>query len=248
MAEGSRPKAPTRKTAKKERSKPAGGKGGKTGNARSKVASRKSAARKTSPAHDDHSLIDRLTKLADGLTGDLAAGALRLAARVGNVPLQALLGEPANPNMAREAGESLRELRELAGLTRRELAEAIQLSDTSLLQAVENGTAALSFELILRLASILARHDPVPFVARYTRTYSPEFWRVLEDWGVGRLPVQFEREREFINIYRRHDAARKLSDEGFEKVRDFTRAAFEMSLHFVAELEEVDDAEIEPED
>lgn len=237
MAEGSRRKAPARKTAKKA--------AGKKGAARTKATSRRAKARKKPPPHDDRSLIDRLTDLAEGLTGDLATGALRLAVRAGNAPLQALLGEPANPSMAREAGESLRELRELAGLTRRELAEAIELGDTSVLKAVENGTAALSFELILRLASILARHDPVPFVARYTRTYSPELWRVLEDWGVGRLPVQFEREREFINIYRRHDAARKLSDRGFEKVRDFTRAAFEMSLHFVAELEEVEDEEIE---
>ena len=60
------------------------------------------------------------------------------------------------------------------------------------------------------------------------------------------MPLHFEREREFINVYRRHDAARKLSDEGFEKVLDFTRAAFETSLYFVAESENVEDEEADP--
>jgi transcriptional regulator with XRE-family HTH domain len=216
--------------------------------ARKKAKTRKkpTAARKKPAPQDDRSMIERLTALAEALTGDLATGAMRMAARAGAVPLQVLMGAPANPRMAREAGESLKDLRELAGLTRRELADALDLRDKSLLKAVENGTAALSFELILRLAAILARHDPVPFIARYTRTYSPEIWRVLEDWGVGRLPLHFEREREFINVYRRHDTARKLSDEGFEKVLDLTRAAFEMSLHFVAELEDVEDEEVDP--
>jgi len=190
---------------------------------------------------ESESLIARLTDLAEAFTGDLATGAWRLAARAGAVPLQVLFGEPANPSLARKAGEALRELRELAGLTRDELAAALELSDESLLKAVENGSATLSFELILRLSAILARHDPIPFIARFTRTYSPEVWSVLEGWGVGRLPLHFEREREFINIYRRHDAARKLSDEGFARVLDFTRAAFEMSLHFTSEAEGVDD-------
>jgi transcriptional regulator with XRE-family HTH domain len=218
--------------------------------ARKKAKTRKkpTAARKKPAPQDDRSMIERLTALAEALTGDLATGAMRMAARAGAVPLQVLMGAPANPRMAREAGESLKDLRELAGLTRRELADALDLRDKSLLKAVENGTAALSFELILRLAAILARHDPVPFIARYTRTYSPEIWRVLEDWGVGRLPLHFEREREFINVYRRHDAARKLSDEGFEKVLDLTRAAFEMSLHFIARAEDVEDEDADASD
>jgi hypothetical protein len=54
---------------------------------------------------------------------------------------------------------------------------------------------------------------------------------------VARLPLQFEREREFINIFRRHDDARTLSDEGFQKVLEFTRQSFEMSLHFIEEQE-----------
>ncbi len=138
------------------------------------------------------------------------------------------------------AGQSLKDLREVAGLTIHELSEAINLKDKSLLEAVENGTATLSFELILRLAALLARNDPVPFILRYTRTYNPEVWKILNDWGLGRLPLQYERERKFINIYRRHDAARKLSDDGYEKVLAFTQNAFEMALHFIAEAENVE--------
>ena len=126
----------------------------------------------------------------------------------------------------------MRELRELAGLTRAELADAIELSDRSLLEAVEAGTAALSFEIILRLAAILARHDPVPFVARLLRSYNPLLWELFRDWGVDRIPLQFEREREFVNVLRSSDAARELSDADFARVLDFTRAAFETALHF----------------
>ncbi len=134
-----------------------------------------------------------------------------------------------------EAGEYLKDLREVAGLTLKDLSDAAKLPDQSLLAAVENGTATLSFELILRLAALLARHDPVPFIIRLTRTYNPDLWSVMKNWGLGRLPLQFEREREFINIYRSHDAARKLSDEEFQRVLEFTRSAFEMALLFAAE-------------
>ena len=85
---------------------------------------------------------------------------------------------------------------------------------------------------MLRLAAVLARHDPVPFVTRLVRSYNPVLWQLLEDWGVGRLPLQLERERAFVNILRGHDEARALSDADFERVLDFTRSAFELGLHF----------------
>lgn len=135
------------------------------------------------------------------------------------------------------AGQSLKDLREVAGLTISELNEALQLKDKSLLEAVENGTATLSFELILRLSALLARNDPIPFILKYSRTYSPETWKLLHDWGAGRLPLQYQREREFINIFRSKDQARQLSDEGYSKVLEFTREAFNLSLHFIAEQE-----------
>jgi len=193
----------------------------------------------------------RLNELVEGLTGELASTARRWASDVGAAQLRLgkalLLRQPADPNLARKAGQYLRELRQVAGLTRAELSEAVELADVSLLNAVESGTATLSFDLILRLAAVLARYDPVPFVARLTRTYNPEVSRFLESWGVDRLQLQYERERRFINIYRRHDAARNLSDEGFAQVLDFTRAAFEMALHFVAEQERQEDHEVDVE-
>jgi transcriptional regulator with XRE-family HTH domain len=149
--------------------------------------------------------------------------------------------QPEQRQLMRETGQYLRDLRQVAGLTLADLSEAMEVGDHSLLQAVEQGTATLSFELILRLAALLARHDPVPFVARLVRSYNPEAWSALERWGIGRLPLQLEREREFLNVLRRHDAARRLSDEGFAAVLGFTRAAFEMALHFAVAQEGLQD-------
>ena len=169
----------------------------------------------------------------------LAAKAFRLAAKAGyssvKVGKALLMSSSGDTKLMKETGAYLKDVRELAGLTQAEMTEALHLSDQSLLAAVEKGTATLSFELILRLAALLARHDPVPFIIKFTRTYDPEMWDILERWGIGHIPVHFEREREFINIYRSHDAARKLTDNGFEKVLQFTRAAFEMALHFISE-------------
>ena len=72
---------------------------------------------------------------------------------------------------------------------------------------------------------------------QFVRTYNPELWEVLEAWGVDRIPLHYERERLFINIYRSRDEARTLSEEGFEKVLAYTKSAFDMALHFVEEQE-----------
>jgi transcriptional regulator with XRE-family HTH domain len=179
----------------------------------------------------------------------VAEDALKIAWKTGVVSLSKaskLVQSPENLRMIADAGESLRDMREVAGLTRDELAEALNLSDKKLLEAVEEGTATLSFELILRLSALLARHDPVPFVLKYVRAYNPEVWRLLETWGPARVTTQYERERQFINIMRGHDAARQLSDEGFAEVLKFTRSSFEMALHFVAQQENVEDTIIDP--
>jgi transcriptional regulator with XRE-family HTH domain len=220
--------------------------GRKKGARKKKAARKKSSARRSSPVPTPEPTFPWLTGLTERITElveHTATGALRRVVDAGGREIGAWL--PEATEMRVQGGAYLREMRELAGLTIDELAEAIELTDHSILEAVEAGTATLSFELILRLSAVLARHDPIPFIARFTRTYSPEVWRVLEGWGVGRLPLHFEREREFINIYRRHDAARKLSDEGFARVLDFTRAAFEMSLHFTAEAEHVEDEPVD---
>lgn len=183
-------------------------------------------------SREPESLIDRIA----GFTGS----ALRFAARSTDTSRKvgrALMNSQDQLRMMLVAGNSLRDIREVAGLTLSEMSEALNLKDKSVLEAIENGTATLSFELILRLAALIARNDPIPFILRTTRNYNPEVWRVLNDWGVGRLPLQFERERQFINIFRSHDDARTLSDEGFQKVLEFTRQSFEMSLHFIEEQE-----------
>lgn len=179
-------------------------------------------------------LVRALGALTSNVSGRMAAGS-GMGLRVG----KALLLSPEAASMRRDAGRYVRELRELAGLTVDELADAMQLSDHSLLAAVEKGTATLSFELILRLSALLARNDPVPFVVKLTRTYNPVLWRLLESWGIGRIPLHLERERRFINVYRSHDAARELSDDAFAHVLAFTQAAFEMALDFAAREEGV---------
>ncbi|PXX88743.1 transcriptional regulator [Marinobacter vulgaris] len=179
------------------------------------------------------SLIDRIA----GFTGS----ALRFAAKSTDTSRKvgrALMNSQDQLRMMLAAGNSLKDIREVAGLTRAEMSEALNLKDKSVLEAIENGTTTLSFELILRLAALIARNDPIPFILRTTRNYNPEVWRILNDWGVGRLPLQFERERQFINIFRSHDDARTLSDEGFQKVLEFTRQSFEMSLHFIEKQEQ----------
>jgi transcriptional regulator with XRE-family HTH domain len=197
-------------------------------------ASNRSASNRKKPKEEKEStsLFDRIT--------DITTTAFRFAKRTtdGSIRVgKALINSQDQLKVMLAAGQSLKDLREVTGLTLSDLSDALNLRDKSLLEAVENGTATLSFELILRLASLLARNDPIPFVLRYTRTYNPELWKVLHDWGLGRIPLQYERERQFINIYRRHDAARRLSDEGFQHALKFTREAFEMALHFVAEQE-----------
>ncbi|WP_240616464.1 helix-turn-helix domain-containing protein [Marinobacter fuscus] len=183
-------------------------------------------------------------KAPDGVLDRIASltgSALRLGARATDTSLRvgrALINSQDQLRAMLTAGQSLKDIREVAGLTLSEMSEALNLKDKTLLEAIENGTATLSFELILRLASLVARNDPIPFILRTTRNYNPEVWQLLNDWGVGRIPLQFEREREFINIFRRHDDARTLSDEGFRKVLDFTRQSFEMSLHFIEQQEQ----------
>lgn len=176
--------------------------------------------------------LELLGSFVSGLYAEFGKNLPREAARLGRHALRESMAlfRPENLDRAAEAGRSLRDAREVAGLTVKELAEALELQDESVLEAVEKGTATLSFELILRLASLLARHDPVPFVMKYLRTYDPAVWQFLHDWGLGRLPLAYERERRFINIYRKHDHARELDDEAFEHLVQFTDRAFQLSL------------------
>ena len=163
---------------------------------------------------------------------DSVLGIAGAAADVSIGAAKAILVRPEQRGALQKAGTLLRGMREAAGLSLKEVGEAINLKDPSLLELVENGKVALPFEIILRLASILGRNDPISFVMRFTRSYNPEVWHTLENLGIGRFAVQAGREREFANIYRGSDVARRLSDEDFSAVLSFVKAAFEIALAF----------------
>lgn len=174
------------------------------------------------------------------MTGDAAGSAIQFFLNVTGDPLglRPLLDGPAHPGkLAREAGHYVRELRELAGLTVSDLARALELRDTSYLEAVEAGTQTLSFDLVLRLSAIVARNDPLPTILKLTRTSNPAVAKFLEDWGAGRLPLQLERERAFVNLLRGNDEARDLSDESFEQVLRFTKAALDSAVALATDYE-----------
>jgi transcriptional regulator with XRE-family HTH domain len=163
---------------------------------------------------------------------DSVLGMAGAAADISMGAAKAILVKPEQRQALEKTGTVLRGMREAAGLSLSEVGEAINLEDPALLELVENGRIALPFEIILRLASVLGRNDPISFVMRFTRSYTPEVWRTLENLGIGRFAVQAGREREFANIYRSSDAARRLSDDDFGAVLAFTKAAFETALAF----------------
>ncbi|MEO8303143.1 MAG: helix-turn-helix transcriptional regulator [Betaproteobacteria bacterium] len=171
-------------------------------------------------AHQVRSWTDSVLGIA-GAAADVTIGAAKM-----------ILPRPGQRRTLEKAGSVLRQMRETAGMSVGEVGKAIDLKDPALLELVENGKVALPFEIILRLASILGRNDPISFVMRFTRTYNPDVWKTLESLGIGRLALQAGREREFANLYRASDAARRLSDEDFAEVLKFTRAAFELALAF----------------
>jgi len=211
--------------------------------------------KKTAEVEDNSSLLDELrdTQIGSLLGGLVEFSEQAVKAASGKAWDQAvkfLKYTPEQLELMGKAGTSLKDVREVAGLTLSELSSAVDLENPDLLKAVEDGKAGLPFEILLRLASFYARNDPVPFIMKYARTYSPGIWNVMETIGLDKLTLEAEREIQFLNIYRSHDAARQLSDDGFERVRAFTQQAFEMALHFVAEQENIDveDSEFENEE
>jgi len=165
---------------------------------------------------------------------DSVLGIAGAAADVSIGAAKAILVKPEQRAALEKAGQLLRGMREAAGLSLDEVGKAINLNDPALLDLVENGKVALPFEIILRLASVLGRNDPISFVMRFTRSYNPDVWKTLESLGIGRFVMQAGREREFANIYRASDDARRMSDEEFNAVLAFTKAAFDLAMTFRA--------------
>ncbi len=199
---------------------------------------RAAVTKPAAPAPLEAAIDQQINNLIGGIAG-LTSSALRLAGRTRDTANRAIARSPEQLRMMAAAGESLRDMRQVLGLTAGEIADALNLRDRGILQAIEEGREVLSFELILRMASLYARNDPLPFILKYTRTYQPRLWAILHELGIDSLPLNVERERSFVNIYRRHDSARNISDAGFERVLGFTQQAFDMALEYVAAAEGV---------
>lgn len=179
-----------------------------------------------------------------GYTGKVTSGALDIAKAGTAIPLmfsdnwlKENYMKTLSPERLRamaDAGSFLQDARQVAGLNLQDLAEAVGLAETELLEEVEQGRATLPFDMILRIAALIARHDPIPFILKFVRTYNPELVEKLDDWGIMALPRQFERERKFINILRKHDALRDMSEEEFERFIGYQESATAFSLEIMS--------------
>lgn len=191
------------------------------------AARRREDAAPAKPKPEKGGIAGKLLSWSDNLIG-LAApltGASLALTRVG-------WKSPAKSAAVKGAALLLAQTRKSLGLTVGEVAKAIDLKNPELLDHAETGKAALPFEIILRLAAVLGRNDPLSFTLRLTRAYNPGLWEKMEAIGVGRLVEHMGREREFVNIYRGSDAARRLTDDEFAAVLKLVAAAFELALVF----------------
>jgi transcriptional regulator with XRE-family HTH domain len=201
-----------------------------------KSPGRKAAARPAASANPATAAVDAAATLTGSIRSlagqvmDIAGAAVDASLGVSGL----LARDPKRRRDLAKAGHFLRGIRESAGLTVADVGRALDLKDAELLALAENGKIALPFEMILRLASVLARNDPIPFVMNLTNSYSPSIGRMLQTLGIGRLVEHARREHDFINVYRSRDAARKLSDEEFARVLVFIEAAFDLALDFAA--------------
>ena len=195
-------------------------------------------------ARDDESGRSRLFDQVSSFTFNLSRSAVgSLAGRVGGLTLRIgstlildagqrrLLSAEQRAWMGR-AGQAIHDARVTAGLSLDGLAAALDMEDKTLLQAMEQGSATVSFEMILRLTSLLARNDPLPFLISLVRGFNPRLWALAEDWGIGHLPTMIERDRKWMNIYRGNEAVRQLPEAEFNQVLSFCESALETALVF----------------
>ena len=202
-----------------------------TGAKRARAAETGSAAKRpaSAPAARVKDATGRVTRDLRWWAGsvlDIASSAADMSLNVAKMTLR----RPSQRAALERAGALLRGFRESAGLSLREVGAAINLNDPAVLEAAEGGKIVLPFEIILRLAAVLGKNDPLSFVMNLTRTQNPDLWKTLEALGVGKLVLQVGREREFANIYRADNDARRLSDREFAEVLAFMKAAFELAM------------------
>lgn len=194
------------------------------------------ADKKGSEEGDSGSILNSLMKLTSQVAGgtiDMAKNTATMTAMFGDGWVRdALLNtfEPERLEAMAEAGRFLHDARETAGLSLKDLGDSLGMSDSSVLEEVESGQSILPLELMLRSAALLARHDPIPFLIKFMRTYNPALEQKLEKWGVLTLPKHYERERRFTNIYRQHDALRELSDEQHERFIQYMDSSLALVL------------------
>ena len=201
---------------------------------------------------DKPSLFDQLTRITGEIAGqtlDAAKATATLTAMFGegwlkSVVLKTL--EPERLEAMAEAGHFLRDARETAGLSVRELTEALGVKDDNLLEDIESGDRVMPLELMFRSASLIARHDPIPFLIKFMRTYNPSLGNTLEQWGIMALPMQYERERRWINLYRQHDILRSLSDDEYDRLISYVDSATNLVLDVMVK-EKAATAQPEPE-
>jgi transcriptional regulator with XRE-family HTH domain len=186
--------------------------------------------------HESESLLMSLRKL----TGQVAGGTLGLARNT--AAMTAMFGEnwlrstvlnqlePERLEAMSEAGHFLRDARETAGISIKELSESLGLADKTMLEDIESGQTIMPLEVMLRSASLLARHDPIPFLIKFMRTYNPALEQTLEQWGVLTLPKQYERERRFVNLYRQHDVLRGFTDAEYERFTHYMQSSIGLVL------------------
>ena len=133
--------------------------------------------------HD--SLLGSLRKLTGqvaGSTFELARNTATMTAMFGENWLRSTVLnqlEPERLEAMAEAGHFLRDARETAGMSIKDLAESLGLSDKSVLEDIESGATIMPLELMLRSASLLSRHDPIPFLIKFMRTYNPALEKTL---------------------------------------------------------------------
>lgn len=194
------------------------------------------------------SLFDHLAQLPGQLVGqtlDAAKSAAALTAMFGENWLKWNVLKNFDPERLEamaDAGHFLRDARETAGLSLHDLAQSLGLKDDSLLVDIENGSRVMPVELLLRSASLIARHDPIPFMIKFMRTYNPLMGATMEQWGMMAVPKQYERERRWVNMYRQHDILRTLSDEEHERLISYVDGATNLVLDVMSKEKAVTSA------
>jgi transcriptional regulator with XRE-family HTH domain len=222
--------------------------------AAAKTASPRRTARAKTPATEPAmptlqqaggAAVRSLARQLHSWTGTLLGG-VGTAADMSLALAAASVQRPGPKAAVAKAAALVRDAREAAGLTLDDLGAALDLKDPTFMALVESGKVGLPFEMILRLATILGRNDPITFILQLTRSYNPRVWKSLEVLGIGKLLVQAGREREFANIYRSNTAARQLSDRDFAAALAFSAAAFESALVFLGHAKKADAPKPEP--